>query len=77
MGAPKDIRHLAREAEVELIERAEPGGLHITVIGDAVVHWWPESKRQTMYVEGSSQGRRFAAARDVIIAATAPQKGKR
>ncbi len=60
------LRREARECEMQVIERAEPGGLHVIVIGERVVHWWPESKRMTAYVEGAAQGQKFAAARDVI-----------
>ena len=64
------IKRVAREAELQVIERAEPGGLHVTVIGERVVHWWPESRRQTAYVEGSGAGRAHATARVVIALAT-------
>jgi hypothetical protein len=62
----KRLRRDAREAELQLIERDEPGGLHVTVIGERVVHWWPQSKRRTIYVEGSGAGRTFGTAAQVI-----------
>ncbi|QIM51594.1 hypothetical protein [Hydrogenophaga crocea] len=66
----KQLKKLTREAEFQLIERMEPGGLKVTVIGDRVVHWWPESRRQTAYVEGSSHGENRADAHRVIQLAT-------
>lgn len=62
----KRLRRDAREAELQLIERDEPGGLHVTVIGERVVHWWPESRRRTIYVEGSGAGRMQGTAAQVL-----------
>ena len=67
--AIESLKREARECEMQVIERAEPGGLHIIVIGDRVVHWWPESRRQTAYVEGSARGQQHANARAVIALA--------
>ena len=66
----KRLKVLAREAEMQLIERQEPGGLHVIVVGDRVVHWWPESRRQTCYVEASSRGESHATPDRVIELAT-------
>lgn len=60
------LRRDAREAELQLIERDEPGGLHVTVIGERVVHWWPQSRRRTIYVEGSGAGRANGTAALVV-----------
>lgn len=62
----KRLRREAREAELQLIERDEPGGLHVTVIGERVVHWWPDSRKRTAYVEGSKAGRAHADVMTVI-----------
>lgn len=68
MSSPelKRLRREARDAELQLIERDEPGGLHVTVIGERVVHWWPQSRRRTIYVEGSGAGRAQGSAAQVI-----------
>lgn len=66
----KTLKKLAREAEFQLIERMEPGGLKVTVVGDRVVHWWPESRRSTAYVEGSSRGENNADAKRIVELAT-------
>lgn len=61
------LKRRAREAEIEVIERQEPGGLHVIVVGEkAVVHWWPESRRMTAYVEGWPSGKPYATAKMVI-----------
>ena len=64
------LKREAREAELQLIEREEPGGLHVIVVGDYVVHWWPTSRKRTVYVEGSAKGRSYGDARTVIRLAT-------
>lgn len=65
------LKRDARDAELQVIEREEPGGLHVIVIGERVVHWWPESRRRTVYVEGSSSGRPHADVAIVVkLAAT-------
>ncbi len=65
------LRRRAREAEFEVIEREEPGGLHVIVIGDkAVVHWWPHSRGMTAYVDGWKHGKKYATAKMVIQIAT-------
>lgn len=75
--AVQQLKREARECELQVIERAEPGGLHIIVIGDQVVHWWPESRRQTSYVEGSACGQHHSTVRHVINLAQTPKKGGR
>ena len=66
----KRLKILAREAEFQLVEREEPGGIHIIVIGDRVVHWWPESRRQTAYVESTAKGESHTTPDRVIQLAT-------
>ena len=68
------LKREAREAELQVIERAEPSGLHITVIGDRVVHWWPESRRMTAYVEGTRSGQSYVNAKRVIALASGAAK---
>lgn len=64
----KSLKKLCREAELEVIEY--PDG-RILVIGGLVnVHWWPQSRRQTAYVEGSSKGRHYSTSRNVVNLAT-------
>lgn len=70
MTALNKLKHKAREAELQLIKRQEPGGLHVIVIGSKVVHWWPESRKQTAYVEGSARGLAHTTADAVIRLAT-------
>lgn len=60
------LKRDAREAEMQVIERDEPGGLHVIVVGERVVHWWPESRRMTAYVEGTSAGKSYSNAAAVI-----------
>lgn len=62
----KKLRREAREAELQLIERDEPSGLHITIIGERVVHWWPDSRRRTAYLEGAKMGQPHATVQSVI-----------
>ncbi|QRF55336.1 hypothetical protein [Variovorax paradoxus] len=62
------LRKLARECEVEVIEY--PDGRVLVVGGLVNVHWWPDSKRKTAFVEGAPAGRRYATARNVINLAT-------
>lgn len=68
MSAVVQLKKMAREAEVEVIEY--PDGRVLVVGGLVNVHWWPQSKRQTAYVEGAPNGRRHATARNVINLAT-------
>lgn len=49
------LKRLAREAELELIEK--PNGHFILIGGIVNVHYWPFSKRLTAYVEGAPGGR--------------------
>jgi len=67
----QDLKRLAREAELEVIEY--PGGRILVVGGLVNVHWWPNSKRRTAYVEGAPSGRQYSSAKNVINLAT---KGK-
>ena len=60
------LKRDARESEMQVIERDEPGGLHVIVIGERVVHWWPQSRKLTAYVEGSGHGQSYANAKTVI-----------
>lgn len=68
------LKRRAAEAEFQLIERHEPGGLHVIVIGNRVVHWWPESRRKTAYVEGAARGMTYRTAKDVIKLAEAGEE---
>lgn len=71
MSDVKQLKRMAREEELEVIEY--PDGRVLIVGGIVNVHWWPLSKRQTAYVEGSPAGRRFATAKQVISLATKGQ----
>lgn len=64
MSDLKTLKRLAREEELEVIEY--PDGRVLVIGGIVNVHWWPNSKRKTAYVEGASSGRRFATAKNVI-----------
>lgn len=66
--AKKELKKLAREAELEVIEY--PGGRMLVVGGLVNVHWWPNSKRRTAYVEGAPAGRQYSSAKNVINLAT-------
>jgi hypothetical protein len=61
------LKRLARDAELELIEKAN--GHFIVIGGSVVVHYWPMSKRLTAYVEGASQGRQYQTPKQVIALA--------
>lgn len=68
MSALTDLKKLAREAELEVIDYADG---RVLVVGGLVnVHWWPESRRATAYAEGSPKGRRHMTAKQVIRLAT-------
>jgi hypothetical protein len=64
MKATKQLKKLAREEELEVIEY--PDGRALVVGGIVNVHWWPESKNRTAYVDGSPKGIKFASAEHVI-----------
>lgn len=64
----KRLKQLAREAELNVIEY--PDGRVLVVGGLVSVHWWPDSKRQTMYAEGAPAGHRYATAKSVVAMAT-------
>lgn len=64
----KELKKLAREAELEVIEY--PDGRVLVIGGLVNVHWWPNSKRRTAYVEGAHAGRQYSTARNVINLAT-------
>lgn len=60
----KLLKKLAREEELEVIEYPDK---RVLVVGGMVnVHWWPESKRKTVYAEGSPKGHSYANAKQVI-----------
>lgn len=59
-----ELKHLARESELEVIEK--PDG-HFIVIGGLVnVHYWPNSKRLTAWAEGAPRGRQHITPKQVI-----------
>lgn len=68
MSAIKDLKKMAREAELEVIEY--PDGRVLVIGGLVNVHWWPNSKRKTAYVEGAPSGRQYSTAKNVINLAT-------
>ncbi|MCM5682934.1 hypothetical protein M8A51_25710 [Schlegelella sp. S2-27] len=69
--AATTLKKLAREAELEVIEKAD--GHFIIVGGLVIVHWWPHSRRMTAYVEGAPQGRSYVTAKQVVNIATKGQ----
>lgn len=64
MSDIKTLKRLAREQELEVIEY--PCGRVLVIGGLVNVHWWPDSKRKTSYVEGALAGRQFSTAKNVI-----------
>jgi len=62
------LKRLAREAELQVIQY--PDGRILVVGGLVNVHWWPLSKRQTVYAEGSPNGHSYATAKNVVNLAT-------
>ena len=64
MSDLKQLKKLAREQELEVIEY--PDGRVLVIGGLVNVHWWPNSKRQTAYVEGAPSGRQYSTAKNVI-----------
>ena len=70
--AVQSLKTLARNAELQLIEKAN--GHFIIVGGVVVVHYWPLSRRQTVYVEGSPIGNHYATPKQAINLANKGQK---
>lgn len=62
------LKKLAREAELQVLEYT--GGRLLIIGGMVNVHWWPESRRRTAYVEGAPSGRHYSTAKNVINLAT-------
>ena len=67
----KRLKKLAREAELQVIEY--PGGRVLVIGGLINVHWWPESRRRTAYIDGAPAGRHFTTAAQVVSMATKGQ----
>lgn len=65
---PQELRRLARDAEVEVIEK--PDGHFLIVGGLVTVHYWPHSRRLTAYVEGAPQGKPNCTPKMVVKLAT-------
>lgn len=63
-----ELKRRAVEAELEVIEK--PNGHYLVIGGEAVVRWWPLSRRLTAYVEGSPRGITNAMPRTVIALAS-------
>ncbi len=67
----QELKKLAREAELEVIEYSDG---RVLVVGGLVnVHWWPNSRRFTAYVEGAPAGRHYCTVKHVINLATKGQ----
>lgn len=66
--AVKQLRRLAREAELQLVEKSN--GHFILIGGLVTVHFWPESKRMTAWVDGSPSGRHYTTPKQVVNLAT-------
>ena len=60
----KTLKKLARENELEVIEY--PDGRILVIGGMVPVHWWPFSKRRTVYCEGAPKGHTHVTAKHVI-----------
>lgn len=68
----KQLKKMAREAELEVIEYADG---RVLVVGGLVnVHYWPKSKGQTMYAEGAPKGHKYATPKQVISMALSGEK---
>jgi hypothetical protein len=65
----KELRRLAREEELHLIEY--PDGRMLVIGGVVNVHYWPNSKRMTSYAEGAPDGKHYQTAKQVIKTALA------
>jgi hypothetical protein len=63
----KTLKRLAREAELQVIEY--PDGRVLVIGGLVNVHWWPNSRKQTAYAEGSPRGRHYQTAQQVVAQA--------
>ena len=70
--ANKQLKRMAREAELEVIEY--PDGRVLVVGGLVNVHYWPKSKGRTMYAEGAPSGHKYATPKQVISMATRGEK---
>lgn len=72
MSELQKLKKLAREAELDVKEYADG---KVTVIGGlAPVHWWPDSRRMTAYIDGAPRGWHHCTAKNVINLA---EKGER
>jgi hypothetical protein len=66
------LKKMAGERELDVKEY--PDG-KVTVIGGMVpVHWWPESKRMTAYIDGAPHGYPFCTAKNIINLAVKGQR---
>lgn len=63
----KEIKRLARDAELDLIEHQD--GRIVILGGIQMVTWWPYSKRMTAYADKAPRGVRFAMPKTVIAMA--------
>lgn len=71
MSQIANLKRLARENELQVLEYGDGPQMRVLVIGGLVnVHWWPLSKRQTCYAEGAPKGHHRATAAQVINLAT-------
>lgn len=61
------LLELINDTDLEVIKK--PDGSIKVIGGECVVNWWPESKRHTAYVEGSSRGVKNATPKMVIAMA--------
>ena len=60
----KTLKRLASANELQVIHY--PDGRILVVGGLIPVHWWPDSKRRTAYVEGAPKGYSFASPKSII-----------
>lgn len=60
----KKLKKLASDNELEVIEY--PDGRVLIVGGMVNIHWWPNSKRRTVYAEGAPSGHSYATEKQVI-----------
>ena len=60
----EQLKRLARENELDV--KTYPDG-KVTVIGGLMpVHWWPDSRRRTAYIDGAPAGYPQCTPRNVI-----------
>ena len=73
MSHLNDLRDAVAKAGLSLRIVKRPDGSLTVAGGKHLVHWWPDSRRQTAHVEGAPKGVRFCDADAVVRLAQGQQ----